>query len=52
VETAGKGNLQTRITSRLESGKQVVGPILAQTLVDWRLGSLHLFLTFSVIRSN
>jgi hypothetical protein len=34
VETAGKGNLQTR----LESGKQVVGPISAQTLVDWRLG--------------
>jgi hypothetical protein len=24
--------------NRLESGKQVVGPISAQTLVDWRLG--------------
>jgi hypothetical protein len=41
VETVGKGNLQTRITStknRLESGKQVVGPISGQTLVDRRLG--------------
>jgi hypothetical protein len=41
VETAGKGNLQTRNKStkiRIESGKQVVGPISAQTLVDWRLG--------------
>jgi hypothetical protein len=24
--------------NELESGKQVVGPISAQTLVDWRLG--------------
>jgi hypothetical protein len=41
VETAGKGNLQTKTykhKNRLESGKQVVGPISAQTLVDWRLG--------------
>jgi hypothetical protein len=45
VGTAGKGNLQTETykqeleyKNRLESGKQVVGPISAQTLVDWRLG--------------
>jgi hypothetical protein len=45
VETAGKGNLQLKLTNknhkdcnRLESDKQVVGPVSAQTLVDWRLG--------------
>jgi hypothetical protein len=45
VETAGKGNFQLKLTNKnykyknkLESGKQVVGPISAQTLVDWRLG--------------
>jgi hypothetical protein len=45
VETVGKGNLQTKLTNknykyknRLESGKQVVWPISAQTLVGWRLG--------------
>jgi hypothetical protein len=45
VETAGKGNLQTKTynknykyKNRLESGKQVIGPISAHTLVDWRLG--------------
>jgi hypothetical protein len=45
VETAGKVNLQNKLTNkkckyknRLESDKQVVGPISAQTLVDWRLG--------------
>jgi hypothetical protein len=49
VETAGKGNLQTKTykqelqvkkENRLEYGKQVVWPISAQTLVDWRLGEL------------
>jgi hypothetical protein len=45
VETAGKGNLQTKtykqelqVQNRLESGKQVVGPISEQMLVDWRFG--------------
>jgi hypothetical protein len=45
METAGKGNLQLKHTNkkykyknRLESVKQVVGPISAQMLVDWRLG--------------
>jgi hypothetical protein len=43
VETAGNGNLQTKTNknyenkNRLDSGKQVVRPISAQTLVDWRL---------------
>jgi hypothetical protein len=45
VETAGKESLQTNTykqdynyKDRLESGKQVVGPISSQALVDWRLG--------------
>jgi hypothetical protein len=45
VETAGNRSLQTNIykqdytyKDRLESGKQVVGPISAQALVGWRLG--------------
>jgi hypothetical protein len=31
-------NKNYKYENRLESGKQVVGPISAQTLVDWRLG--------------
>jgi hypothetical protein len=31
-------NENYKYKNRLESGKQAVGPILAQTLVDWRLG--------------
>jgi hypothetical protein len=31
-------NKNYKYKNRLESGKQVVGPIWAQTLVDWRLG--------------
>jgi hypothetical protein len=31
-------NMNYKYYNRLESGKQVVGPISAQTLVDWRLG--------------
>jgi hypothetical protein len=45
VKTAGKENLQTKTykqnykyRNRLESGKKVVGPISAWTLVNWWLG--------------
>jgi hypothetical protein len=45
VETAGKGILQTKTykqdyncKDRLESGKQVIGPISTQALVGWQLG--------------
>jgi hypothetical protein len=45
MERAGKGNLQLKLTiknykykNRLESSKQVVGPISEKTLVEWRLG--------------
>jgi hypothetical protein len=31
-------NKNYKYKNKLESGKQVVGPISAQTLVDWRLG--------------
>jgi hypothetical protein len=31
-------NKNYKYKNRLESGKQVDGPISAQTLVDWRLG--------------
>jgi hypothetical protein len=31
-------NMNYKYKNRLQSGKQVVGPISAQTLVDWRLG--------------
>jgi hypothetical protein len=30
-------NKNYKYKNRLESGKQVIGPISAQTLVDWRL---------------
>jgi hypothetical protein len=41
---SGKGSVQTKTNKNykdnngLESGKQIVGPISAQALVDWRLG--------------
>jgi hypothetical protein len=45
VRQRGKETYKLKLTNknykyknRLESGKQVVGPISAQTLVDWRLG--------------
>jgi hypothetical protein len=45
VRQRGKETYKLKLTnkdfnykSRLESGKQAVGPISAQTLVDWRLG--------------
>jgi hypothetical protein len=45
-ETEGKGNVQTKTYKNknykyyngLESGKQVVGPVLAQVVVEWWLG--------------
>jgi hypothetical protein len=45
VKQRGKEAYRLKLTNKnykdynaLESGKQVVGPISAQTLVDWRLG--------------
>jgi hypothetical protein len=45
VRQRGKETYKLELTNKnykyyklLESGKQVVGPVSAQTLVDWRLG--------------
>jgi hypothetical protein len=45
VRQRGKETYKLKLTNKnykyyngLESGKQVVGPVSAQTLVDWRLG--------------
>jgi hypothetical protein len=45
VRERGKETYRLKLTNknykyynRLESGKQIVGPISAQALVDWRLG--------------
>jgi hypothetical protein len=50
-------NNNYKYKNMLESGKQVVGPISAQTLVDWRLGECgnkftgvtRIFIVFAVL---